>query len=175
MTDTQNLALHYVPTLAERFWRKLGYHYHLGEEPEWRRRAAWVDEPRGSTTLRICRSVATASYGPPAHQIHHHDRHAQRQRHQDEAGLGDRASRRAPLTGRMGEKMTAKVREQDGYRRYGKWAGNPTGQPEDIERCAASVPVKSIFSSDRQCYRPRGFGPAGDLCIWHAKHASERD
>jgi hypothetical protein len=24
----------YVPTLAERFWRKLGYRYHLGDEPE---------------------------------------------------------------------------------------------------------------------------------------------
>ena len=35
MTDTtQNLCMHYVPTLAERFWRKLGYRYHLGEEPE---------------------------------------------------------------------------------------------------------------------------------------------
>jgi hypothetical protein len=35
MTDTpRDFAMYHVPTLAERVWRKLGYHYHLGEEPE---------------------------------------------------------------------------------------------------------------------------------------------
>ena len=27
-------AVHHVPTLSERMWRKLGFRYHLGEEPE---------------------------------------------------------------------------------------------------------------------------------------------
>lgn len=35
MSDTtQNGYVTYTPTLAERFWRKLGYRYHLGDEPE---------------------------------------------------------------------------------------------------------------------------------------------
>lgn len=35
MTDTvTNGCAMYVPTFAERVWRKLGYRYHLGEEPE---------------------------------------------------------------------------------------------------------------------------------------------
>jgi hypothetical protein len=29
-----NTARMHVPTLAERFWRKMGFHYHLGDEPE---------------------------------------------------------------------------------------------------------------------------------------------
>ena len=31
---TENYAAVYVPTLRERIWRKLGFRYHLGEEPE---------------------------------------------------------------------------------------------------------------------------------------------
>jgi hypothetical protein len=27
-------AMHHVPKLRERIWRKLGFRYHLGEEPE---------------------------------------------------------------------------------------------------------------------------------------------
>lgn len=35
MTDTsQNFAAIYVPTLRERIFRKIGYRYHLGEEPD---------------------------------------------------------------------------------------------------------------------------------------------
>lgn len=34
MTDATNGYAMYRPTLAERFWRKLGYRYHLGDEPE---------------------------------------------------------------------------------------------------------------------------------------------
>lgn len=35
MTDTiQASCAHYVPSLRERFFRKLGFRYHLGEEPE---------------------------------------------------------------------------------------------------------------------------------------------
>ena len=33
MTDSAQYAT-YVPTLSERLWRKLGFHYHLGDEPE---------------------------------------------------------------------------------------------------------------------------------------------
>lgn len=33
MEQAQNFAMEYVPTLMERFWRKLGFHYHLGDEP----------------------------------------------------------------------------------------------------------------------------------------------
>ncbi len=29
-----NFAMEYQPTLAERFWRKIGFQYHLGNEPE---------------------------------------------------------------------------------------------------------------------------------------------
>ena len=31
---TENYAVLYVPTLRERVWRKLGFRYHLGDEPE---------------------------------------------------------------------------------------------------------------------------------------------
>lgn len=34
MSDTLNGYMVYRPSLAERFWRKLGYRYHLGDEPE---------------------------------------------------------------------------------------------------------------------------------------------
>ena len=31
--DAQNTAMYRAPTRTERFWRKLGFHYNLGEEP----------------------------------------------------------------------------------------------------------------------------------------------
>lgn len=34
MTDPQTLCMVYQPTLAERLWRKLGYTYHLGDDPD---------------------------------------------------------------------------------------------------------------------------------------------
>jgi hypothetical protein len=34
MTDTTNGYMVYNPTPAERFWRKFGYRYHLGDEPD---------------------------------------------------------------------------------------------------------------------------------------------
>lgn len=30
----ENGAMHHVPTLRERIWRRLGYRYHLGAEPD---------------------------------------------------------------------------------------------------------------------------------------------
>jgi hypothetical protein len=34
VTDTMNFASEYKPTLTERFWRALGFRYHLGEDPQ---------------------------------------------------------------------------------------------------------------------------------------------
>lgn len=48
MTDeAQGFCMEYKPTLAERFWRKLGFHFHLGEhEPDepWQ---GWVKHRSG--------------------------------------------------------------------------------------------------------------------------------
>lgn len=53
-------------------------------------------------------------------------------------------------------------------RRYGKWAGNEKGTPEDTARCIAEVwPEK--FPISRQCSRKRGHGPDGLYCKAHAK------
>ena len=30
----ENGAMHHIPTFAERAWRRLGFRYHLGDEPE---------------------------------------------------------------------------------------------------------------------------------------------
>lgn len=51
-------------------------------------------------------------------------------------------------------------------RRYGQWAGNPTGTPEDPARCVMEV-WRSMYS--HQCLRPRGHGPLGEYCAQHAK------
>lgn len=51
-------------------------------------------------------------------------------------------------------------------RRYGQWAGNEAGIPEDVACC-----VKSVFSGwhSHQCSRRRGHGPDGLYCKQHAK------
>lgn len=56
-------------------------------------------------------------------------------------------------------------------RKYGKWAGNRHGVPEDPERC-----IWSVYSSDcsrgmidHQCRNRRGHGPSGLFCGVHAK------
>ena len=56
-------------------------------------------------------------------------------------------------------------------RRYGQWAGNPRGWPEDVERC-----VESVFSGmrSRQCTRRRGHGPEGLYCRQHGRLEEER-
>lgn len=33
MTETQNFEMHYVPSLRERVWRRIGFRFHLGAEP----------------------------------------------------------------------------------------------------------------------------------------------
>ena len=53
-------------------------------------------------------------------------------------------------------------------RRYGQWAGDPNGFPEDPVRCVAEVsdaPGWHFY----QCSRKRGYGPAGLYCKQHAK------
>lgn len=57
---------------------------------------------------------------------------------------------------------------KDGNRRYGKWAGNPNGNPEDATRCIVEVPDGYLFA---QCSRKRGHGPNGEYCGQHAKKA----
>lgn len=51
-------------------------------------------------------------------------------------------------------------------RRYGRWAGNPKGVPENTEKCAANI---WIDMRSFQCDRKRGFGPNGLYCKQHAK------
>lgn len=58
-------------------------------------------------------------------------------------------------------------------RRYGEWAGNPNGMPEDPTCC-----IKEVVPSDGrwipyQCSRKRGHGPDGLYCKQHAKQHPE--
>ena len=53
-------------------------------------------------------------------------------------------------------------------RRYGKWAGNPQGEPEDPELCVAEVPNYPAWAP-RQCSRKRGHGPEGLYCRQHGQ------
>lgn len=52
-------------------------------------------------------------------------------------------------------------------RRYGRWAGNAHGVPENVMRCVAQVWLARHIQE--QCARRRGFGPSGDLCRQHAQ------
>jgi len=56
-------------------------------------------------------------------------------------------------------------------RRYGVWAGNPKGWPEDAARCITEVSDGWHFS---QCGRKRGHGPDGLYCKQHAKRVEEK-
>lgn len=53
-------------------------------------------------------------------------------------------------------------------RRYGEWAGNEAGVPEDTARCVEKVWPTYQFS-DKQCSRKRGHGPKGLYCKQHSK------
>jgi len=55
----------------------------------------------------------------------------------------------------------------NGKRRYGAWAGNPKGQPEDPEKCIVEVYDQGLIP--RQCSRKRGYGENGLYCKQHAK------
>lgn len=59
-------------------------------------------------------------------------------------------------------------------RRYGAWAGNTKGNPEDTTRCAAEIREPGPWPHFRQCSRKRGHGEGGLLCRRHAEmRASE--
>lgn len=79
MTDTTESQTFYaMPTFAQRFWRRLGFHYHLGDEPEgnemlpgWMRtdmriHFGWVDRLRilVSGRLFIASVVSTDTPSP---------------------------------------------------------------------------------------------------------------
>lgn len=57
--------------------------------------------------------------------------------------------------------------ESDKPRRYGQWAGNPAGHPEDPALCAEEV-YDRIASAFYQCRRKRGHGPGEEYCKQHA-------
>ncbi len=63
--------------------------------------------------------------------------------------------------------MQDDLKPMDG--KYGSWAGNPKGNPEDKTRCVAEVWPHSSGWIPYQCLRKRGFGPNGEYCKQHAK------
>lgn len=54
-------------------------------------------------------------------------------------------------------------------RRYGPWAGNPKGMPEDPARCIAEVAYGGRSVRFHQCSKKRGKGPHGLYCGTHAR------
>jgi hypothetical protein len=57
-------------------------------------------------------------------------------------------------------------------KRYGQWAGDPKGRPEDPERCVAEV-ADNVSNLFHQCSRYRGHGPGAVWCKQHAKMAEK--
>ncbi len=53
--------------------------------------------------------------------------------------------------------------------RYGRWAGNPKGEAEDLSRCREEVRSGGRFPMYNQCARKRGHGIGGQFCKQHAK------
>jgi hypothetical protein len=53
-------------------------------------------------------------------------------------------------------------------RYYNQWAGNPAGERENPEQCAASVSDTGRGMLSWQCSRKRGHGKDGLLCKQHA-------
>jgi len=60
-------------------------------------------------------------------------------------------------------------------KRYGQWAGQPKGVPEDKTRCIQTVWPQSGSWADYQCRRKRGYGPDGLYCKQHAKIIASRN
>lgn len=52
--------------------------------------------------------------------------------------------------------------------RYGQWAGNPKGYPEDTNRCIQEVANTEGWHY-HQCFRKRGAGLDCLYCFQHAK------
>jgi len=63
------------------------------------------------------------------------------------------------------------VKELNGKRIYGEWAGNPEGVPERLTDCIKEVwpPTSGGGWQPYQCQRKRGHGPDGLYCKQHAK------
>lgn len=60
-------------------------------------------------------------------------------------------------------------------KRYGQWAGNPKGLPENKECCYEEVPNGGRSPLFHQCNRKRGYGKDGLYCKQHAKrHPAEQ-
>ena len=58
-------------------------------------------------------------------------------------------------------------------RRYGKWAGNEKGVPENSLHCLAEIPIKGTYLFG-QCSNPRGTEEHRYLCRVHAKMDPKR-
>lgn len=56
-------------------------------------------------------------------------------------------------------------------RRYGKWAGNSIGVPEDPKRCIHTIFDRYGSPGGHQCAKPRGHGPDGQYCKVHNPEA----
>lgn len=61
-------------------------------------------------------------------------------------------------------------------RRYGDWAGDPKGVPEDVLRCVVEVwpQTRDAGWIPWQCQRKRGYGKDGLYCKQHALKGAER-
>ena len=64
---------------------------------------------------------------------------------------------------------------KSGERRYGKWSGNPLGEPEDDRLCAEQVNNHERGWIPKQCRKPRGHGPNNEYCRQHAKRYKDED
>lgn len=60
-------------------------------------------------------------------------------------------------------------------RRYGQWAGDPNGFPEDESRCIVEVYPSGGILFPHQCLRKRGYGSHGLYCKQHARKFSNQD
>ena len=56
--------------------------------------------------------------------------------------------------------------DANGVRRYGKWAGNPAGDPLKPEHCREEIYVNYI---PQQCTRTAGHGRDSEFCKTHAR------
>lgn len=59
-------------------------------------------------------------------------------------------------------------------KRYGTWAGNPRGNPEDPLRCREQVRPSTGSWIAHQCLKKRGHGPGGEFCKQHAKRHEDK-
>lgn len=82
MASDQCFAMAYVPTRRVRFWRKLGFRFHLGEDPEncdafqgWMQtcttfRFCWSDRLRLLLTGRLQVTISNHLDTPSPHEFH---------------------------------------------------------------------------------------------------------